>query len=69
MGKKKKRRTPAQLAADAMRTGRPPLGDAAKTEVVRIRVTKKELAFLKRRAREQGMGVASLLRRGGGLKA
>ena len=66
---KKKRRTRAQLAADARRTGRPPLGDAAKTAVVRIRVTEEELAILKRRAREQGVGVASLLRRGGGLKA
>lgn len=69
MSRKKRPRTKAEREADARRAGRPPLGDAAKTEVVRIRVTKKELAFLKERAREQGIGVAALLRRGGGLKA
>jgi hypothetical protein len=53
----------------ATKIGRPPIGDAAKSEVVRIRVTKRELAFLKREAKKRGVSVAALLRISGGLEA
>lgn len=69
MSPRKRRRTKAERDADARRTGRPPVADAAKTKVLRIRVTEKELAFLRAKAKEMGIGVAALLRRGGGLKA
>lgn len=67
--KREPQRTKAEREADARRTGRPPLGDAAKTEIVRIRVTKKELAELKKRAAAQELGIAAFLRIAGGLKA
>ena len=41
--------------------GRPPLGSEAKTEIVRIRVTKAELKALEASAKRAGTTVAGLL--------
>jgi hypothetical protein len=72
MGKRGRRRgrerTPADIAADALRTGRPRLGpDLRETNIV-VRVSRKELAALKRRAAREGLTVTQFMRRRGGLE-
>lgn len=66
--KKRGPRTPAEIAADAKRTGRRPKGDTSRTKIVQMRVTEDELAELKRRAAELGLTVTDFLRREGGLE-
>jgi hypothetical protein len=62
MGKRRKRkRTPAQIAADALRTGRPSKGDDARTIPVMVKVSANELREWRRAAKEAGMSLSAWL--------
>ena len=61
MTARKRRRTKADRAADALRTGRPPAAGVPRQYVIQARVTARELAELKRRAKREGLTVSELL--------
>ena len=78
MGKKKKGRntgprnrprTPAELAADKLRKGRPPIDWRPRRTLVSFRMTEAELRKLKRLAAKAGLTVTDYLRKAGGLDA
>jgi hypothetical protein len=59
---KKKSRTQAEIAADAFRTGRPPVPSAKKRDqVLSVRTTLAERMRLRREADKRGIGVSDLL--------
>ena len=63
MGKAKKR-TPAQLAADKLRTGRPPKPPAEKHgEQIMVYLTKAERAWFEALAKQEGVPIAVLIMR------
>jgi hypothetical protein len=57
---KRKERTPAQRAADALRTGRPP-AENPRCRNFTIRVTADEHATLTREAQRRGMTITDML--------
>lgn len=60
----KKKRTPAQIAADKKRTGRPRKADKERqSEKVTVYLTKAELRRLEKVAKEEGLPLASLIMR------
>ena len=62
--KRKRRRTEAQRAADALRTGRPPVSEEVRcSERITIRMTVDERARIEAEARAAGMSFADLLLR------
>lgn len=59
-----RKRTPAQIAADQLRTGRPPKPKADKQgEKVMVSLTKAERARLEKLAKKEGLPLASLIMR------
>jgi hypothetical protein len=59
---KKKSRTQAEIAADAFRTGRPPVPrEQKRSEVISVRTTLAERMRLRREADRRGIGVSDLL--------
>ena len=59
-----KRRTPAQIAADRLRTGRPPKPPEERRSVpVMVYLTEAEHALLEELAKDEGVTVASLIMR------
>ncbi len=58
---KRKRRTKAQIEADALRTGRPSLGERAKSRNVVIRVSEVEYESLREKAGMAGLTVSAFI--------
>ena len=59
-----KKRSKAQLAADKLRTGRPPKRPEEKqNEQVTVYLTRSEREKLEKQAREEGISLASLIMR------
>jgi len=60
----KRKRTPAEIRADRLRTGRPPKPAVDKTsEKVTVYLTKAERAKLQAKAQEEGITLAALIMR------
>jgi len=60
----KKKRTPAQKAADAIRPGRPPMAPADRqNETVLVRMTKAERKSLEALANRDGLTLSALMMR------
>jgi hypothetical protein len=60
----KKKRTPAQMAADKRRTGRPPMAPAEKhSEQVMVYLTPAERKRLEKLAKKEGIPLAALIMR------
>jgi len=60
----KKKRTPAQMAADKRRTGRPPKPPAEKkSEPIMVYLTPAERKRLEKLARKEGIPLAALIMR------
>jgi hypothetical protein len=55
------KRTKAQIAADKKRTGRPPLGNKAKSVGVFVRMTRTEATVIRAEAKRRGVSVGQLL--------
>ena len=58
---RKSKRSHAQIAADARRTGRPTLGEKAKKRLVVIRVREVEYRRFQKAAKEAGVSVAAII--------
>ena len=62
LGVMKRKRTPAQVAADAKRTGRPPLpAKERRSYVANVRITEAERRGFERQARVQGLTLSEVL--------
>ena len=60
----KKKRTPAQMAADKQRTGRPPMAPKEKhSEQIMVYLTQAERKRLGKLAKKEGISLAALIMR------
>jgi len=62
MSKRKRKRTPAEIAADAKRTGRPPLPRRQRRElVISVRMTREEHRRWRKEAKRRGLPLGIML--------